>query len=92
MFSHHLVVPSGNFARDMFVLGPEEASMSSQPPLPVSEKVDVPEFFKCYQLPLILTLYGGHEIVQGSMNNPEVREYIRTCCPIGKSRSDAVKN
>ena len=54
----------------MIVLEPEDSRMSIQPPIPVSEKVDLPEGMKAYQVPLILLLYGDRDIVQGSMNNP----------------------
>ena len=64
------VVLSFNVSLEMIVLEPEDSRMSIQPPIPVSEKVDLPEGMKAYQVPLILLLYGDRDIVQGSMNNP----------------------
>ena len=85
------VVLNGDFARDILTLAPDDNTTIGQPPITESSKATIPDGHKAFQVPVILPLFGDHEIVQGSISDETVYESICTYHPVGKLWADSVR-
>ena len=85
-------VLTGDFARNILTLVPDDNAITGQPPITTSTKASIPDGHEACQVPIILPLFGDHEITQGSISDDKVHESISAYHPIGKLWADTVRH
>ena len=59
----------GDYCRDVITLDPTDDSFEDQTEFSGTEKCTMPENMSPHKVPVVLPLFGNHEIIQGSIND-----------------------